>query len=200
MKIAFVHDWLITYAGAERVLEQMLLVYPQADLFSLIDFLPDKERGFIQNKSVKTSFIQNLPFAKTKYRNYLALMPLAIEQLDLSAYNLVISSSHAIAKGVLTKNSHRLGERSSSIGNMIVCQLIIAGSSGKIASRIRTIELDASTSEILHFIADHKIMGASIRQFDGVPAQMFKSTVLNGTPASALQMDCPWHMSCRLGA
>lgn len=102
MRIAIVHDWLVTYAGSERVLEQMLRLYPQADLFSLVDFLPDKERGFIQNKTTKTTFIQNLPFAKTKYRNYLALMPLAIEQLDLSKYELVISSSHAVAKGVLT--------------------------------------------------------------------------------------------------
>ena len=102
MKIAIIHDWLTVYAGAERVLEQMLVCYPEADLFSLVDFLPDGKRGFIRNKPVKTSFIQNLPFAQTKYRQYLPLMPLAIEQFDLSGYDLVISSSHAVAKGVLT--------------------------------------------------------------------------------------------------
>lgn len=102
MKIAIVHDWLVTYAGSERVLEQILLLYPEADLFSLIDFLPNDQRGFIQTKSIKTSFIQNLPFAKNKYRQYLPLMPLAVEQFDLSEYDLVISSSHAVAKGVLT--------------------------------------------------------------------------------------------------
>jgi glycosyltransferase involved in cell wall biosynthesis len=102
MKIAIIHDWLVTYAGAERVLEQMLQVYPDADLFSLIDFLPAGQRGFIQNKPVKTSLIQNLPFAKRKYRQYLLFMPLAIEQFDLSSYDLVISSSHAVAKGVIT--------------------------------------------------------------------------------------------------
>lgn len=101
MKIAIIHDWLVLYGGAERVLEQMLQCYPQADLFSQVDFLPPDQRGFIMNKPVKTSFIQNLPNAKTKYRNYLPLMPLAVEQFDLSGYDLILSSSHAVAKGVL---------------------------------------------------------------------------------------------------
>ncbi|BCB28703.1 hypothetical protein SKTS_35890 [Sulfurimicrobium lacus] len=102
MKIAIVHDWLTVYAGAERVLEQMLACYPDADLFSTVDFLPDGQRGFILDKPVATSFIQHLPFAKSRYRNYLPLMPLAVEQFDLSGYDVVISSSHAVAKGVLT--------------------------------------------------------------------------------------------------
>lgn len=102
MKTAIVHDWLVTYAGAERALEQILSLYPDADLYSLVDFLPPGQRGFILNKGVKTSFIQSLPFARKKYRNYLPLMPLAIEQFDLSSYDLIISSSHAVAKGVLT--------------------------------------------------------------------------------------------------
>lgn len=102
MKVAVVCDWLVTYAGAEKVLEQILNVYPEADLFALVDFLDDDKRDFIKHKKVTTSFIQKLPKAKTKYRNYLPLMPLAIEQLDLSDYDLVISSSHCVAKGVLT--------------------------------------------------------------------------------------------------
>ncbi len=102
MRIAIVHDWLVVYAGAERVLEQMLGCYPEADLFSLVDFLPTGQRDFIRNKTVTTSFIQRLPKARKKYRAYLPLMPLAVEQFDLSAYDLVISSSHAVAKGVLT--------------------------------------------------------------------------------------------------
>tara|TARA_B100000989_G_scaffold297895_1_gene285158 strand:+ start:411 stop:1550 length:1140 start_codon:yes stop_codon:yes gene_type:complete len=102
MKIAIVHDWLITYAGAERVLEEMIECYPNSDLFALVDFLPQSKRKFIKNKKVKTSFIQKLPFAKTKYRIYLPLMPFAIEQFDLSDYDLVISSSHAVSKGVIT--------------------------------------------------------------------------------------------------
>lgn len=102
MKIAIVHDWLTVYGGAERVLEQMLNCYPDADLFSMVDFLPADKRNFIQNKPVSTSFIQRLPFARSKYRQYLPLMPLAVEQFDLSGYDLVISSSYAVAKGVIT--------------------------------------------------------------------------------------------------
>ena len=102
MKVAFVHDWLVTYAGAERVLEQMLQVLPDADVFSLIDFMPQDERSFLQGRPVGTSFLQRLPWARTRYRAYLPLMPLAIEQFDLSRYDLIVSSSYAVAKGVLT--------------------------------------------------------------------------------------------------
>ncbi|WP_144153526.1 glycosyltransferase family 4 protein [Paraburkholderia sp. BCC1885] len=100
VRVAIVHDWLVTYAGAERVLEQIVACFPDADLFSVVDFLDD--RSFLRGKSVTTSFIQKLPKARTRYRAYLPLMPIAIEQLDVSAYDVVISSSHAVAKGVLT--------------------------------------------------------------------------------------------------
>ena len=102
MKVAVIHDWLVTYGGAERVLEQLVQLWPEADLFSMVDFIPVGHRQFILNKPVKTSFIQRLPLAKKYYRHYLPLMPLAVEQFDMSAYDLVISSSHAVAKGVLT--------------------------------------------------------------------------------------------------
>ena len=102
MKTAIVHDWLVTYGGAERVLQSMLDEFPEADLFSLYDFIPPQERNFIMNKPVTTSFLQKFPRAKVKYRSYLPLMPLAIEQFDLSNYDLVISNSYAVAKGVIT--------------------------------------------------------------------------------------------------
>ena len=102
MRIAIIHEWLVTYSGSERVLEQILAVYPDADLFCVIDFLDNQNREFILGKKTTTTFIQHLPKARSKYRSYLPLMPLAIEQLDLSNYDLVISSNHAVAKGVLT--------------------------------------------------------------------------------------------------
>lgn len=102
MKIAIVCDWLVTLGGAEKVLAEMLACYPQADLFAVVDFLSEQQRGFLNGKQATTTFIQRLPFAKRNYRRYLPLMPLAIEQLDLSAYDVILSSSHAVAKGVLT--------------------------------------------------------------------------------------------------
>jgi glycosyltransferase involved in cell wall biosynthesis len=102
LKIALVVDWLTVYAGAERVVEQIIECYPNCDIFSLIDFLDEEQRFFIKGKKAKTSFIQKLPFAKKMYRIYLPLMPLAIESFNLQNYDLVISSSHAVARGVIT--------------------------------------------------------------------------------------------------
>ena len=102
LKVAIVHEWFVDYSGSERAVEQMLNIFPQADLFAQVEFLPDNLRGFIKNKKVTTSFIQKLPGAKKRYRSYLPLMPFAVEQFDLSGYDLVISSNHAVAKGVIT--------------------------------------------------------------------------------------------------
>src|SRR6185503_15699603 len=102
MKIAIVHDWLVTYSGSERVIEQMLQVIPDADLFCLIDILPEEERSFLGGKKARTSFLQKLPFKASLYRKFLPLMPLAVEQFDLSAYDVIISNCHATSKGVIT--------------------------------------------------------------------------------------------------
>jgi glycosyltransferase involved in cell wall biosynthesis len=99
MRVAIVHEWLVTYGGSEKVVEEILECFPEADIFSLVDFIPD--RAFLKGRPVTTSFVQKLPFAKRRYRGYLPLFPLAVEQFDLSGYDLVISSSHAVAKGVL---------------------------------------------------------------------------------------------------
>ena len=99
MRVAIVHEWLVTYGGSEKVVEEILECFPEADVFSLVDFISD--RAFLKGRPVTTSFVQKLPFAKRRYRGYLPLFPLAVEQFDLSGYDLVISSSHAVAKGVL---------------------------------------------------------------------------------------------------
>ncbi len=102
MRVAVVADWLTIYAGAERVLSEILKIYPNADLFSLVDFFDPKSRKLIGGKRAKTSFIQRLPLARSKYRHYLPFMPMAVERFDLTPYDLIISNSHAVAKGVLT--------------------------------------------------------------------------------------------------
>jgi glycosyltransferase involved in cell wall biosynthesis len=102
LKVAVVHEWFAAYAGSERVVEQMLHVFPQADVFAITDFLAPEDRAFLGGRTVTTTFIQRLPFARRLFRAYLPLMPIAIEQLDMRGYDLVISSSHAVAKGVIT--------------------------------------------------------------------------------------------------
>ena len=102
-RVAVVHDWLPVRAGAERVLEEIINIFPQADLFSMIDLIPEGQRDFLHNKKVTTSFVQGLPGGlRNRYRAFLPLMACAVEQFDLGQYDLIISSSYAVAKGVLT--------------------------------------------------------------------------------------------------
>ncbi len=100
MKVALLHDYLNQAGGAERVLLALSELYPEAPIYTLIH---DKKRlsGF-EGKDIRTSFLQKMPMASSKIRWYLPLMPLAVEQLDLSDYDIVISSTSALIKGVIT--------------------------------------------------------------------------------------------------
>ncbi|NIA89104.1 glycosyltransferase family 4 protein [Rahnella aceris] len=102
VSVGIVADWLVTFAGSEKVIAEFIKLYPNADIYSVVDFLSDESRKKFYGKEATTSFIQWLPFAKKKYQQYLPLMPLAIEQLDVTGHDIVLSSSHAVAKGVLT--------------------------------------------------------------------------------------------------
>lgn len=102
-KVALVHEWFDHFYGSERVAAEILACFPEADVFTLVDIMGGDERAFLDGKRITTSFIQRLPFGSSKrFRQYLPLFPLAIEQFDLGDYDLVLSSSHAVAKGVLT--------------------------------------------------------------------------------------------------
>ena len=100
--VGIVADWLVTYAGAERVIKEFLDIFPESELYSIVDFLQPEARNELHGKHAVTSFIQNLPKSKNNYQKYLPLMPLAIEQLDVSSHDIILSSSHAVAKGILT--------------------------------------------------------------------------------------------------
>ena len=100
--LGVVADWLVTYAGAERVIKEFVDLYPDSTLYSIVDFLSDNDRANFHNKRAITSLIQRLPLAKRKYQNYLPMMPFAIEQLDVSKHDIILSSSHAVAKGIIT--------------------------------------------------------------------------------------------------
>ncbi len=106
MKKALVHDWFSTFGGAEKCISSITNIWDNFDIYSLIDFLGDKDREIILGgKLSNTSFIQKLPKAKTNYRNYLPLFPFAIEQFNLEEYDLILSSSHCVAKGVITHSN-----------------------------------------------------------------------------------------------
>ncbi|HDY5024508.1 TPA: glycosyltransferase family 4 protein, partial [Klebsiella pneumoniae] len=100
--IGIVADWLVTYAGSEKVIKEFIEIYSGAELYSVVDFLSDEDRELFKGKKAKTTYIQKLPMAKKKYQKYLPLMPMAIEQLDVSKHDIVLSSSHAVSKGVIT--------------------------------------------------------------------------------------------------
>ena len=102
-KVALVHEWFTTLAGSEKVVEQICSLYPQLDLFAVYaDPKLVETAEFLRSRPIETSFIQHLPDAAARFRSYLLLMPLAVEQFDLSGYDVVLSSNHAVAKGVLT--------------------------------------------------------------------------------------------------
>ena len=106
MKVAIVHDWLVNYGGAERVVEQMLVLYPDADIYTLVYDRKKMAKHFPPEK-VHTSFVQRIPMATKLYTKFLSLMPKAFESFDLSPYDLVIASSSSCAKGVITSPNTR---------------------------------------------------------------------------------------------
>lgn len=102
-QVAIMHEWLETFAGSEKVVEQILEVFPESDLFAVVDFLKGESRQMLKGKTVNTSFIQRMPFSRRLFRSMLPLMPMAVEQLDFSKYDIILSSNHAVAKGVITR-------------------------------------------------------------------------------------------------
>lgn len=100
--VAIVSDSISAYGGAERVIEQMLRVFPQADVFTVMDALPAQDRSFLGGREMRTSFLNRMPGGRRFYRQLFALWPLAVEQFDVTSYDLVISSHHSVAYGVLT--------------------------------------------------------------------------------------------------
>jgi glycosyltransferase involved in cell wall biosynthesis len=100
MRAAIIHDWLDTWGGGELCLEQVLALFPNGSLYALVDFLGNDFRSRIGGRHARTSFLQHLPASRRVFRNCLPLFPRAVESLDVSGHDLLISVSHAVAKGV----------------------------------------------------------------------------------------------------
>jgi len=103
MRVELVHDWLTVLAGSERVLAAMAAVYPDAPIHTLVHDPRGTAGTVFAERDIRTSFTQRLPLARTRYRAYLPLMPFAVEQLDVSDAEAVVSSHHAVAHGVVTR-------------------------------------------------------------------------------------------------
>lgn len=101
MRVAIVADWLTNMGGAEKVIEMFLDLYPDADIFTTV-YNPEKMSERFINKDIKTSFLQYIPWARKRWQNFLPLLPVAIETLDLKDYDLVLSSSSSVAHGAIT--------------------------------------------------------------------------------------------------
>lgn len=102
LKVAIVHDWLVSYAGADRVVDCMHHVFPDAPIYTLV-YDKEKMPTWFRDYDIRTTWIQKLPFATKLYKKLLPLMPGAFEALDLSEYDLVLSSSSSCSKGVITR-------------------------------------------------------------------------------------------------
>lgn len=108
MKVAIVHDWFNSPGGAEKVVRELINCYPDADIFCLFDFFPEaKRKKFLNGKPTKTTFLQHIPFAKKYYRFLFPLFPFAVERINLTGYDIIISSSYCVAKGI-KKNKNQL--------------------------------------------------------------------------------------------
>jgi len=103
MRCALVHDCLVGFGGAEGVLGVLCELFPGAPIYTLLWERGEQTRWITEGRNVRTSFLQRVPGARRFYRFLLALMPLAAESLDLGDYEVVISSRHAVAKGVRTR-------------------------------------------------------------------------------------------------
>ena len=177
-RIAVVHDWLDTWRGGENVLAEILRAYPDADLFALVDFLPDASRAHLCGKRATTSYLQRLPGARRYFRMLLPLFPRAIEALDLGGYDLVISSSHAVAKGVRTASGqihicychtpmrYAWDLREQYLGPLGLSTGLRGAIAGRVLDRLRDWDRRVS-SRVTHFIANSGFIAGRIARCYG---------------------------------
>ena len=173
MKVALVHDWLTGMRGGEKCLEVLCELYPEADLFTLL-YVKNRLSDVIERMNIKTSFIQKLPMASNYYRYYLPLFPTAIEQLDLRGYDLIISTSHCVAKGILPMpDSLHISYCHTPMRYVWDMHFEYFGKSGRrfqnpliplLSNYLRTWDV-ASSQRVDHFIANSRHVQKRIRKF-----------------------------------
>lgn len=103
-RIAIVHEWLVTFGGSELVLRELLRLYPQAQVFTLIDTMSEEQRRFLGVGRTTTSFLNRVPGIERRHRSFLPVFPAAARSLDVRAFDIVITNSHAVSNGVRTRD------------------------------------------------------------------------------------------------
>jgi glycosyltransferase involved in cell wall biosynthesis len=172
MKVAIIHYWLVGMRGGEKVLESLLRIYPDADIYTHV---ADRSTlsSLLADATIHETFIARLPWARKKYRAYLPLMPLALEQLDLSAYDLVISCESGPAKGVITRpDALHICYCHSPMRYAWDMYHDYTGRAGFLKRTIMAVLLHyiriwdyASAARVDHFIANSRYVASRIRKF-----------------------------------
>lgn len=184
MRVALVHDWLTGLRGGEKVLEAIAELFPGAPIYTLFHF-PGSIGGEIERRKIVTSSLQRWPFLRSKYRWYLPFFPAAIEEFDFSGFDLVISTSHCVAKGVLPAPGAR---------HVCYCHTPmryawdqehayfpkrtgpVAWLRGRALSRLRAWDV-ASLPRVDEFLANSSFVAERIRRYYGRPATVLAPPV-----------------------
>jgi glycosyltransferase involved in cell wall biosynthesis len=201
VKVAIVHDWFCNIGGAEECVQIFTELFPAAPIYTLLVYDRNRDLPIIRNNRIHTSFVQKLPFAGRRHQEYLPLFPTAIEQFDLTEYDLVISSSSSVAKGAITTaeachicychtpmryawhlyHEYMKGERLKWLKSRLIPPIM---------NYIRTWDA-ASSRRVDHFVANSECVRARIRKYYGRESQVIYPPVDTGfyTPGDAKSSD-----------
>jgi glycosyltransferase involved in cell wall biosynthesis len=180
MKVALIHDWLVSMRGGEKCLEVFCELYPEADLYTLV-YAPESISGTIRRMNVRTSWLNRLPAVQKHFRYMMPLFPHAIEEFDLRAYDLILSSSHCVAKGVFPHRALHLAYTHSPMRYVWdLHDAYLAGAKGSLINRAGLALFRSylqrwdvvSNGRVDHFVANSQNIASKIHRFYNRTAQV----------------------------
>ncbi len=178
-RVALVHDWLTGMRGGENVIETLGGLFPEAPLFTLFHF-PGSVSPAIESHAIRTSFLQRAPGIRNHYRSYLPFFPAAIEEFDLSGFDLVVSSSHCVAKGVIAPpDAFHLCYCHTPMRYAWDQEHAYFPNRKGLKARVRSLTLSAlrawdvsSAARVNHFVANSRFVARRIQTYYGRPAEV----------------------------
>jgi glycosyltransferase involved in cell wall biosynthesis len=178
-RVALVHDWLTGMRGGEKVLEVLAAIFPEAPIFTLFHF-PGSVSPAIESHPIRTSFLQRAPGIREHYRRYLPLFPAAIEEFDLSGFDVVLSSSHCVAKGVIpAPDAFHLCYCHTPMRYAWDQEHVYFPNRRGVAARLRSLTLTAlrawdvsSAARVNHFVANSRFVARRVQTYYGRPAEV----------------------------